>query len=746
MKLKALIPSALVCGLMATSCGPKKKDAESDAGVSTVVDEVAEAVEAVIPAVVAEKAPEVPEISLEDLAKKTGFAQHVSADVEGYLSILDGNDLIDRILGSDLAKVIIELNGGQEALDEALGGPEVGMARAALGEEIVITVGNTAGEQGALLTSLSASRNFESMKMMVELAAITLADEPIDDMQMAGMARAMIGDPKTFIDIMEDAVMPPLTIGIKVSDADMRADLANMVEGGIAQALSLEVPFIQELVQEKFGVQLSGFTVSGEDLAGIMESQKEDVAEMIGGDLEFDRLAKAIGTKNLHVATGVYGDYILVYVGGRMEDFKLAESTKDSFLAEKDASFLKRYANKDLRLISYAEEDSLKALTKDTQAFSSILLGIKEGLEGVDVFGDTRDIQTLLQHAASSEGALMKTVSYSASGVAGFIEEGFKIEMHGGSSAPQIDFKTGHRFAGLGESDDVVLFANSASDPEFSAKILDYANSLGEAAYLMAKQSAGLEFDDGDFAEFKQSFGLFEQLAAKETAEIWDAFTTDFSEGTGGESALVIDLKGTLPKVPEVPAAIIEKGRVPRVAFVMPVTNREKVGKAWTRMNASITKLLANAAEAELFEFPMQEPIVSEKDGFSTYFFSIPTITKDANPNVSISDDLFIASSSPLFNSELSGALAKPSTVGRTGSYVKMNFKALQEFASYWVTFAKENPDDFFDGNESGKEEFLTNLPDIEKGIKAMDELKNFTAHTRMVEGEVRSTIHFKTK
>ncbi|MDB4388371.1 hypothetical protein N9Z03_03065, partial [Akkermansiaceae bacterium] len=200
MKLKALIPSALVCGLMATSCGPKKKDAESDAGVSTVVDEVAEAVEAVIPAVVAEKAPEVPEISLEDLAKKTGFAQHVSADVEGYLSILDGSDLIDRILGSDLAKVIIELNGGQEALDEALGGPEVGMARAALGEEIVITVGNTAGEQGALLTSLSASRNFESMKMMVELAAITLADEPIDDMQMAGMARAMIGDPKTFID------------------------------------------------------------------------------------------------------------------------------------------------------------------------------------------------------------------------------------------------------------------------------------------------------------------------------------------------------------------------------------------------------------------------------------------------------------------------------------------------------------------------------------------------------------------
>ncbi|MDA8972962.1 hypothetical protein N9F37_01195, partial [bacterium] len=167
---------------MATSCGPKKKDAESDAGVSTVVDEVAEAVEAVIPAVVAEKAPEVPEISLEDLAKKTGFAQHVSADVEGYLSILDGSDLIDRILGSDLAKVIIELNGGQEALDEALGGPEVGMARAALGEEIVITVGNTAGEQGALLTSLSASRNFESMKMMVELAAITLADEPIDDM------------------------------------------------------------------------------------------------------------------------------------------------------------------------------------------------------------------------------------------------------------------------------------------------------------------------------------------------------------------------------------------------------------------------------------------------------------------------------------------------------------------------------------------------------------------------------------
>lgn len=730
---------------MATSCSPEKKDTRaSEEGVNTTIDEVVEVVEEVVAVpVVEEKAAAIPEVSLDDLAKKTGFAQHVSADVEGYFSLINGNDLFDRVLGSELGQLLMEASGGGDAFE----GPEAEMARAALGEELVMAFGNTAGEQGAYLTDLNSSRGRAAMKFAVEMMAMSISGEDMmGGMQMNSMMAAQIGDPKKFIDIMEGAVMPPITVGIKVSDEDMRADLANMIEGGITQALQFEMPFIEELALEKSGVQFSGFTILGEKLSELMVSEGDDAAEFFGGEVEFQRLAKAVASKNLHVAAGVYGDYILVYVGGRMEDFKLAESTADSFLAEKDASFLKRYADKDLRLITYAEKESLEALTKDQEAFGSMLLGIKDGLEEVEVFGDTRDIETLLEHAAKTEKVLLKMGDYTAYGAVGFIEDGFKIESHGGTSSPGIDFEATHRFSSLENGEDVAIFANSASDPEFSAKALDYLNSLGEAAYLMGKQVSGMDDDDGDMAEFQQAFGLFDQLAAKEMADIWDALIVDFSEGTGTESALIVDLKGTFPKVPDVPAVVLEKGVLPRVAFVLPVTDRAKVGKSWKRINGSLTKVLANAKEAGLFDVPMQEPIESKDGDFSTYFFSIPAITKNANPNVSISDDLFIASSSPAMNSELTAALAQPATTARKGAYAQVNFGALQAFAESWVKLAKENPDEIFKDSPSEKEDFMESLPMIEKSIAAMNELKNLTMHTRKLDGEVRSTIHFKTK
>jgi len=748
MKLKIVISSAFFCGLVLTSCGPKKDKAGVAEEVDVVLDEVSDKVETVITEVVPEeKAPEVPEVSLEELAAKTGFAQYVSPDVEGYFSIIDGDDLVERVLGSKLAEMISEENGGRANFDEILGKPEAQMIRAALGEEFIFSVGESAGQQGALLSEIGALSNKGQMKMAVELIAMKLSNQPPDRMaRMASNFGGLLGDPKQLIDIVEKAVMPPLMLGIKVSDAEMRGNISNMIAGGIGQALQTEMPFFTELALEKSGVKLRGFTVLGEPLAGLIESEGESAAGIFGGEIEIKRLAKAIAGKNLHVATGVYGNYVLVFVGGRMEDFKLAESTESSFLAEKDASFLKQHADKDVRLITYVEEDSLRILAGKSQMLAPMLAGIKEGLENVEVFGDTRDVQTLLGHAISTEGQLFKMGSYTTSGTVGFIEDGFKIESYGGSSRPYLAFGKPHRFADLGESDDVVLFANSTSDPEFSGKLMDYLNSLGEAAYLMSKQASALDINEPDFLEYKQAFGLFDQLAASEMGEIWSALSTDFSEGIGDESALVIDLKGTLPKVPEVPAKVIESGRLPRLALVYPVTDREKIGKTWTRINGSITKMLTKAAEAKLFEFPMQEPIVSEKDGFSTYFFSIPTITKDANPNVTISDELFLASSSPLFNSELSGMIAKEAKTKRSGSYLKVNFTTLLDFATYWVKLAQENPDEFFKGRESDKNEFLANVPKIERVIAAMGELQDLTAHTREVDGKVRSTIHFRTK
>ena len=74
---------------------------------------------------------------------------------------------------------------------------------------------------------------------------------------------------------------------------------------------------------------------------------------------------------------------------------------------------------------------------------------------------------------------------------------------------------------------------------------------------------------------------MFDELAAGDLKNIWEALTTDWAQGTGDEGALIIDTRGTLPRVPEVPGVIIEKGLIPRIAYVTPVTDREKISTAW---------------------------------------------------------------------------------------------------------------------------------------------------------------------
>ncbi|MEJ6725624.1 MAG: hypothetical protein QNK80_12935, partial [Akkermansiaceae bacterium] len=127
MKLKVIIPSALTCGLLLTSCGPKKETASS--GESTTPKELAMTIDKVDDVVTPDASTtldnKVAEVPLEDLSKVTGFAQHVPSDVEGYFSLLEGNDLIERVLGSEIAGLVIEtaMGGGTRAdLDQMLEG------------------------------------------------------------------------------------------------------------------------------------------------------------------------------------------------------------------------------------------------------------------------------------------------------------------------------------------------------------------------------------------------------------------------------------------------------------------------------------------------------------------------------------------------------------------------------------------------------------------------------------------------
>jgi len=442
----------------------------------------------------------------------------------------------------------------------------------------------------------------------VQMLSLSISGEDDYEAMQAisqNLIKGILSDPKAGIATLEKASMPPITMGFKVSDADQREMISQTIGGGLVSLID---------------AQLAGISIKGQALVELADPDtREGMKEAFGSAAEVDRFLKVISKKDLHLATGVKGDYIFIYLGASLDDLKFAEKPADSLLASPGLDFLKNYTDKDIRVFFFGEEEAMDQLSGDSEALASMARGIKSGLSETDVFGDTRDVQALLEHVASVEKDLLGMIDYSRSGMVGFLEDGFKLETHGGGTLAYLNTEDTHTFTSLETMDDLLYYGNSRTNPEFTSKLLDMLDSLGQASYLMMDRVAGMEVDDRDFREFSQGFKMFSEVGASELSVIWEALSMDWSEGTGDEGALIIDTKGTLPTVPNIPASIIKEGRIPRIAYVTPVTNRAKMSSAWAKIEKSVEKILDNVSEVSGTPIPMQEINENTKEGMS-YF------------------------------------------------------------------------------------------------------------------------------
>jgi len=690
------------------------------------------------------------------LAAKVGIAAHLPQSTEGFFSVYQLGDTFDRLLKTQLGTLLVDT--AKEAgtdIKKELQGMEAQMVRAVLGEEIFLAFGKGAGEQGANLTALSKVSNYGNGKMMVDMISQEIARELGEDAgdssefgdSEEAMFAAIMKDPKKILDIFEKSELPPVLVGIKVSNADQRNGFAAMVAGKLAEATKEKDAPIEALEAEKHGVKLTGFRVSGKKAAALLEKEDLTKGEKILGSAEnVKRFVKLVSSKDVVVATGVKGDYILVYAGASLDGFELVDSPEKSLLAHEEMGFLSNYADKDIRLLTFAPKKAYEALGKDAEMIASLAQGVKDGLAGTKVFGDTRDVQRLLDHMSKLDADLMGSFTYDGYGAVGFREDGFKVESHGGSHIPSPVWKTEHRFASASELDGVAFISNSVGDEKLCGIFTDMIETAGEAAYLMARRVSEMNVDDGDFKQFKQGFGLVDSLFKKDLLQVWTALSGDLGEGLGNEGALIVDLNGSMPTVPMVPNAIVKNGKIPRIAFAATVKDSAKLGQSWERLNASLTSILEKSQQLGAPPIPMPAPFTSDSDGLKNHFFTIiPFTTPNAMPSISTSDEFFFMSTSPKFSGELAKA-AKSGKVKRTGGFAQINFKSIHNYAAEWLELVNKNQDELFKDNEFAKGDFVENLPMIRKALKAAEELEDITYHAREEGGKARGSFHFNMK
>ncbi len=760
MKLKYTYPALLAASLAVTSCENKEKPAaEKNSGEdkTALVEDAKKEVQKESQEVKEAVTPDAPaDVSAEKRVAKLGFVKYLPADTEGIFAFYRGAELVKAMRGSSFGKFVEKTMAEQgTTLDEmANSDPQSKMFLDALSEETFVAIGDGGGQQGENGLKLMNAMNYGNMKMMVSMVAKNLKGETDPNMmmqsEMMGMMSGILEDPNAGIDLIEKLETAPLTIGIKVSDQDQREQIAGMIKGGLQQMLQGgdEVP-AEAFDLEKNGFKLSGVKILGEKLAAMMDADtRMNMSQMLGGEANVDRLVKAIEKRNLIISSAVKDEYVIVSLAGSEDDIKFAATAGDSVASSEEFDFIDDYRDKDLNLLAFGNKEALgHLLSQKAGGLNAYADGIMAGLKDTDAFGDTTDIETLLDHVKKVGGEYYDLYRPETLGSVGYLEDGFKIETFGGTNQPAIDFGKTHELAPLGEGDDVFFFADWTNNPEAAELGLELLDSMGEAAYTMAKQAARLDVQDPGFQDFAESFGMFDRIFAKDMREVWGALRGDFAAGVGSENALVVDLKGGLPKVPGVPAPFLKDGKMPRITFAAPVEDREKLAQSWERLNGALTNILKQVSEMAGTEIPMQEPISSGNGDQTSWFFTtIPFTTNDFMPNITVSDQYFFASTSK----NLAGGLEETIKAGggpeRNGFYMETDFQTLQKYAQDWLTRAKENKETLFKENPSGLKDFEANLPKIEEALDSLQNLDKMTYHLREVDGESRSSFHFKTK
>ncbi len=741
-------------GLGLTACGEKKEDTNAPAGGG---DESKVAVKAPAPQPEAEPAPAAG--GLEDVAKAMGFAQYLPNTTHMYAGVFDGKGFVDAIRKSKLVK-LLEARAAEEGafdLDELEESPEAAMVLSLFSEEIFVGVGKGAPEQAGNLMAINEATTRHWIKFMVKMGEAQVTGKAPEGPgglggpeMMIPLIGGLLGDPSGGLTVLEKSQVPPVMIGFKVSDEETRGQLAGMATDGLKQMLEEIGPegqnFAEAVSVTRGDSIFSGIKIVGKKLAGLIDDDaREEMAQVLDA-ASIDKLIKILEAKNIVITVGVHGNYLVGFAGSDAEELQIAASPGESILARPEMNFMKSYAGKKLLAVVTASKELQDSMAKHVTILGSLVTGLREGLSQTKGFGDTRDLEVLLDLVAEQEKALLNMNTYTPGGMVAFLEKGLKVEAYGGTSMSDVDLDTPRKYAGVGMDDDISLFANWVENPVYTEKALEYIDSIGETIYLGAKHITKMEIEGADLKEFKEGFGMFDEQIRPHLVELWTGLRGDLVTGLGAEGALIVDLKGELPTVPGLPQVVVDKGKAPRIGLLAPADDKEKLSAAWKRIDGAAQGLLKVASELTGEKIPMQKPMSSEKNDLKTWFIPFPFQTDDFVLSISVDEKNFFASTSKTFVQALSSKLEK-AEVDETqkGVYFKVDLTLLRSYVNDWLKLVQENADAIFGEDSPAGEDFQKNLPLVKEVVGAWGEIKGVTAHVRKAEGTIRTSVHFET-
>ena len=612
------------------------------------------------------------------------------------------------------------------------------------GSEVTLALGKSTGEQMGNLLTLNQRMGYFQIRAIAKAFAATVKSGDLTTLEKSfssgygeELFKDLLTDPKSGIELVEKAQMSPIYLAFRTKESERPA--AAQQVSAMLDNLAMLGDSVEPVTVEVGGNSFKGSKVLGAKISASVGENREKMDDMLGAATA-DRLLATLAKKDVIVVSGTVGDYILVFVGSSTDDLKLAANVGQSIVSGDTLAFSDAYATKDLAALSYGQKAAMDTLMQAAGGLANVTDGLRDGLSGADGLGETRDLDALLQIVTEREVALRKLAGNDASGSVAFFEDGLKIESYGGHDYGMVDWKSPHKLAALGDSEDVVLFADMTGDAIYDEKARNYVEALLETAYALTMKVAEAPIKAEELVKFQEMAKMFDTKFRPDMLALWETFSNDFGGSLGHESALVVDLKGGAPAVPGIPQALLDKAKIPRISILSPVTDRAKLSASWDKMNTTLTSTLTKISEMTGQEIPMQKPMSSERGGNTTWFFPMPFLTDDFVPSVTVGDKWFAASTSKNHALDL---ISKAGAEGpaRTGFWFSMNFRALEKYSDEMFALVDGNAENMTGSPLPRKEKGL-----IKESISILGDLDKLTVHSRREGAVLRSSVHFKTR
>ncbi|MCU0797547.1 MAG: hypothetical protein MUF31_16630 [Akkermansiaceae bacterium] len=726
---------AVVPALLVTGC-EKKEQAKTETVVEKAVEKAAETVEKAVETVV----PAVPAISTEERAAMIGIGAHLSPDVEAVASVMGGRDAMKALGELDTWGFIREVAKEENGMD-----PQDQITEGAasvdpfLGDEFSLVFGSGWSETLTLYMKFAQRLNYHQARAIGQAFAQGAVggdfEESFETFQSGDWMSGMMEEVGPMSEEFEAFKVPAILGALRIKDEEARKAGLEQISG----FSSMIGEGAEPIAFEKAGASFSGIRFSGEMMAAGLEEEREEMTRDLGEEA-VERIINKVKTLNVVIASATKDEYLLLYIGGSEEDCPLVSEVSESLAASPAISFIDGFKGKPVHGLLYGSDKVIGTTVKGS--LKGMAEGVRDGLGDVKEFGDARELVGLLDLVGEKESALLDLYTPGTLGGVISVDNGLKFDTFGGGDPGHLSKDRKHGLAGLGEGENVLLFADITADPEYSERASDMLDLLVTIGYAAVEHGAGLEAASEQSAQFQQFFQMFDGSFREDVLQLAGGLSM-LGEGLGDESAFVVDLSAKFPPIPGVPAEIVEESRFPRISWVAPVTDRSKVAASWKEIDTSVRDVLKTLREMEMGEINMLDPTSAEKDDMITWYFDALAFSDDLKPSVTLNDSWFAASTSRTQAQELIAKATAGAAPERSGAWFKLDLDVLRVFVEESVTIADKHGEKMGMG-EGELAALRENLPMVRDGLKALEEFNAVTIHERHEGGIRRATLHFQ--